>query len=149
MRQQLNTAMEHLESRAYYLTSGKHVTTVHEFGICFAGKLCVVGVRTRTRIKDGTNWIATDCTVPGAQFQESEIERQMFDTVVEEQLEKQDKVGIHGQREDEYVEPTTYSPSHHTDMEIEPTGGTSSKKRKSKSQEDGGTGTCGYHIFDA
>jgi hypothetical protein len=141
MGQELNTAMEQLESRAYYLTAGEQVTTVHEFGICFAGKLCVVGARTR--IKDGTDWIVTDCTVPDAQFQKSEITKQKFDAAVEERLEKRDEP------EDEYVEQTVYSPSHHTAMEIEPTGDTSSRKRKSKPQEDDGTGTCGYHIFDA
>jgi hypothetical protein len=150
MNGQLETTMEQLESRAYYLQSREYVTTVHEFGICFAGKLCVVGSRTRTREgTDGAGWTVTKWTTPGAQFQKSEFQRQTFDTTVEEELEKRDGAGNHGQREGEYVETTAGSPPHYTAMEIKPTGGISMGKRKSSQLGDGDTGTCGYRIFDA
>ncbi|PVF97059.1 hypothetical protein CPB86DRAFT_786397, partial [Serendipita vermifera] len=81
MDRKLKGVMEKLDSRAYYLKSGEHVITVHEFAICFAGRLCVVG--SRTRAKDGTSWTVKNYT-------ESEIKKQQFDPAVEEKLEKQD-----------------------------------------------------------
>ena len=136
MKKQLEIAMDQLESRQYYLKSRDYVTTVHEFGICFAGTLCLVGSRTRTRKKDGADWTGEKCTVPSAQFQESEVEKQTFDATVEEKIEERDEF--------ENREPTAGSSSHHAAMEMEQTGAASSRKRNSSQR-----GTCDYRIFDA
>jgi hypothetical protein len=69
MDQQLKITMDQLDSRAYYRKCRDYITTMHEFGICFAGKLCVVESRTRTRARNGTEWTVEAHAFPAAQFE--------------------------------------------------------------------------------
>ena len=131
MKKQLDKAMEQLESRQYYLKCRDYVTTVHEFGICFAGRLCLV--QRRTRKKTQAVWTVEDAWIT-PRFQEREMEQQTYDSEEEAKLEDRE-------RQDEYVEPAGSS-SRHAAMEPEQTGARSSRKRSSSQQ-----GTCDYRIF--
>jgi hypothetical protein len=123
MDQQLKIAMDQLNDRQYYRKSQNYVTTVHEFGICFAGKLCIIGSRTRTR--DETDWTVEGDTFPGAQFQEGDVTMQEFNAIEEEQLEEEEeRLGNHGER-DGGVDSTSDSSFHDAAMESESTGATS------------------------
>jgi hypothetical protein len=117
---------------------------VHEFGICFAGKLCVAGSRTRRRAGAGAAWTVETHNVPSAQFQKSELDEQQYDPTVEERLEEEEK---RGQNEGGGLEPTSGSSSHHVAMEIEPAAATSSRKRNLCQRKDD-DGTHDYRIFD-
>jgi hypothetical protein len=144
MDQQLKITMDQLDSREYHRKCRNYVTTVHEFGICFAGELCVAGSRTRTR--DGTNWTVEDHTFPGAQFEENEFRKQQYDPIVEENLEAEERLEYHDER-DGGVEPTSGSSSHDAVMEIEPTGATSPRKRNPSQRKEDDRGTYDYCVF--
>lgn len=131
MKKQLDKAMEQLQSRRYYLKSPDYVTTVYEFGICFAGRLCLV--RRRTRKKTQEVWTVEDDYMVPPQFQEREVKSQAYNSDEEARLEERD-------RGNEYVE-LAGSSSHHAAMEPEQTGARSSRKRSSSQQ-----GTYDYHI---
>ena len=143
--QQLTIAMGQLESREYYCKSPAHITTVHEFGICFVGKLCVAGSRTRRRAGAGADWTVENHSVPSAQFEESELDEQQYDPTVEERLEEEEK---RGQREGRGVEPTSGSSSRHAAMEIEPAVATSPRRHNLRQRMDDDGGRHDYRIFD-
>jgi hypothetical protein len=92
--------MDQLDSDEYYRKSHNSVTTVHEFAICFAGNLCAVGSRTRTRTRtmDGTDWTVENHTFPGAQFQASKVKEQKYDPIVGKKLKEEEKLENCGQR---------------------------------------------------
>jgi len=88
MEVQLLAAMNQLEERQYYSSLESHITTVHEYGICFAGKLCVVGSRTRTRGDSAMDWVVAPTKVSGAHFEQKDINERKVVEEVEEVLEE-------------------------------------------------------------
>jgi hypothetical protein len=145
MDQQLTIAMDQLESREYYRKPPAHITTVHEFGICFTGKLCVAGSRTRRRAGAGAAWTVETRNIPKAHFEQSELSKQQYNPIVEKRLEEEEE---RGQREGGGVEPTSGSSSHHAAMEIESAAATSPRKRNLRQRKDDDGGTHDYRIFD-
>jgi len=133
MGRQLTIAMDQLESRKYYCKSPAYITTVHEFGICFAGRLCATRSRTRKRAEVGGDWTVEDHSVSSAQFEESELNEQRYDLAVEERLEEEEK---RSQGEGRGVEPEVGSSSHHAAMEIEPSATTSPRRRNVRQRTD-------------
>ena len=90
MEVQLLAAMNQLEERQYYSSLESHIPTVHEFGICFAGKLCVVGSRTQARGDSAMDWVVAPTKVSGAHFKQKDINEQKVVKRVEEVLEEND-----------------------------------------------------------
>jgi hypothetical protein len=50
-------ALDHIEECLYRAKAPHHASTIYEYGLAFAGKFCVVAVRTLSRTADGGDWV--------------------------------------------------------------------------------------------
>jgi PD-(D/E)XK nuclease superfamily len=57
-------ALEQIQQRQYRARAPLHTRTIHEYGLAFAGKFCVVAVRTLQRKIDAGDWVEVDCGTP-------------------------------------------------------------------------------------
>jgi hypothetical protein len=55
-------ALGQIETCEYRAGAPLHARTIHEYGIAFAGKFCVVAVRTLRREVDAGGWVVNHIT---------------------------------------------------------------------------------------